>query len=219
MKWSIIKAGIMAVLLSFTTWAMGDEKDDREERRAERHKRKLERYQNQWNSLIPKYQNLQFAGSIGLLSAGMGWDYGRQRQWETEFMFGFVPGFSSNKTKVTLTLKQNYVPWEVSLGKNWMLEPLETGLFVNTVLASDFWVKEPEKYPNNYYKFSTRVRFHAFLGQRIALNMKENFPFRRITVYYELSTCDLYLISKFTNQYVKMVDILSLSFGLKFHIL
>ena len=219
MKWSIIKAGIMAVLLSFTTWAMGDEKDDREERRAERHKRKLERYQNQWNSLIPKYQNLQFAGSIGLLSAGMGGDYGRQRQWETEFMFGFVPGFSSNKTKVTLTLKQNYVPWEVSLGKNWMLEPLETGLFVNTVLASDFWVKEPEKYPNNYYKFSTRVRFHAFLGQRIALNMKENFPFRRITVYYELSTCDLYLISKFTNQYVKMVDILSLSFGLKFHIL
>lgn len=219
MKWFIIKAGIMAVLLSFTTWAMGDEKDDREERRAERHKRKLERYQNQWNSLIPKYQNLQFAGSIGLLSAGMGWDYGRQRQWETEFMFGFVPGFSSNKTKVTLTLKQNYVPWEVSLGKNWVLEPLETGLFVNTVLASDFWVKEPEKYPNNYYKFSTRVRFHAFLGQRIALNMKENFPFRRITVYYELSTCDLYLISKFTNQYVKMVDILSLSFGLKFHIL
>ena len=219
MKWSIIKAGIMAVLLSFTTWAMGDEKDDREERRAERHIRKLERYQNQWNSLIPKYQNLQFAGSIGLLSAGMGWDYGRQRQWETEFMFGFVPGFSSNKTKVTLTLKQNYVPWEVSLGKNWVLEPLETGLFVNTVLASDFWVKEPEKYPNNYYKFSTRVRFHAFLGQRIALNMKENFPFRRITVYYELSTCDLYLISKFTNQYVKMVDILSLSFGLKFHIL
>ena len=209
----------MAVLLSFTTWAMGDEKDDREERRAERHKRKLERYQNQWNSLIPKYQNLQFAGSSGLLSAGMGWDYGRQRQWETEFMFGFVPGFSSNKTKVTLTLKQNYVPWEVSLGKNWVLEPLETGLFVNTVLASDFWVKEPEKYPNNYYKFSTRVRFHAFLGQRIALNMKENFPFRRITVYYELSTCDLYLISKFTNQYVKMVDILSLSFGLKFHIL
>ena len=209
----------MAVLLSFTTWAMGDEKDDREERRAERHKRKIERYQNQWNSLIPKYQNLQFAGSIGLLSAGMGWDYGRQRQWETEFMFGFVPGFSSNKTKVTLTLKQNYVPWEVSLGKNWVLEPLETGLFVNTVLASDFWVKEPEKYPNNYYKFSTRVRFHAFLGQRIALNMKENFPFRRITVYYELSTCDLYLISKFTNQYVKMVDILSLSFGLKFHIL
>ena len=218
MKWSIIKAGIMAVLLSFTTWAMGDEKDDREERRAERHKRKLERYQNQWNSLIPKYQNLQFAGSIGLLSAGMGWDYGRQRQWETEFMFGFVPGFSSNKTKVTLTLKQNYVPWEVSLGKNWVLEPLETGLFVNTVLASDFWVKEPEKYPNNYYKFSTRVRFHAFLGQRIAFDAGKHFPFRRITAYYELSTCDLYLLSKFTNKYVKMGDILSLSFGLKFHI-
>ena len=202
-----------------TTIVFGMTDDDREQRRAERHQRKLEQYKSGWNRLIPKYQNVQYAGSMGLLSLGVGWDYGRKKQWETEIMFGLVPRFSSNKAKVTFTLKQNYVPWEVSLGKNWVLEPLETGLFVNTVLASDFWVKEPEKYPNNYYKFSTRVRFHAFLGQRIALNMKENFPFRRITVYYELSTCDLYLISKFTNQYVKMVDILSLSFGLKFHIL
>lgn len=209
----------MTVLLSFTTVVMGEEGDDRQERRAERHKRKLERYQSKWNSLIPKYQNLQFAGSIGLLSAGVGWDYGRQRQWETEIMFGFIPEFSSDKTKLTFTLKQNYSPWEVSLGKNWILEPLETGLFMNTVLASDFWVKEPEKYPNNYYKFSTRVRFHVFLGQRIALDLGNNFPFRRITAYYELSTCDLYLISKFSNKYIKTWDILSLSFGLKFHIL
>ena len=219
MKWSIIKVGVLVVLLSVTTGVMGDEREDRQEKRAERHKKKLEQYHSNWNRLIPKYQNLQFAGSIGLLSLGVGWDYGRQRQWETELMFGFVPEFSSEKTKVTFTVKQNYSPWEVSLGKNWILEPLETGLFMNTVIASDFWVKEPEKYPNNYYKFSTRVRFHVFLGQRIALNMGKHFPFRRITAYYELSTCDLYLITKFTNKYVKMGDILSLSFGLKLHIL
>ncbi len=218
MKWSIIKTGFVALLLFVGTGVMGDEREDQQERRAERHKRKLERYQSNWNKLIPKYQNLQFAGSIGLLSAGIGWDYGKQRQWESEIMFGFVPEFSSNKTKVTFTVKQNYVPWEVSLGKNWVLEPLETGLFMNTVLADDFWVKEPEKYPSSYYKFSTRIRFHVFLGQRIAFDAGKHFPFRRITAYYELSTCDLYLLSKFTNKYVKMGDILSLSFGLKFHI-
>ncbi len=103
--------------------------------------------------------------------------------------------FSSNKAKVTFTLKQNYAPWEVRLGGKWWLEPLVTGLYMNTVLSDDFWVKEPERYPNNYYKFSTRVRFHIFTGQRIAFDLGPHSPFRRITAFYELSTCDLYVIS------------------------
>ena len=90
---------------------------------------------------------------------------------------------------------------------------------MNTVLSDDFWVKEPEKYPNNYYKFSTRVRFHIFTGQRIAFDLGPHSPFRRITAFYELSTCDLYVISSATNKYVRTWDILSLSFGVKLHIL
>ena len=94
-----------------------------------------------------------------------------------------------------------------------------TGLYMNTVLSDDFWVKEPERYPNNYYKFSTRVRFHIFTGQRIAFDLGPHSPFRRITAFYELSTCDLYVISCATNKYVRTWDILSLSFGVKLHIL
>ena len=134
-------------------------------------------------------------------------------------MFGLVPRFSSNKAKVTFTLKQNYAPWEVHLGGKWWLEPLVTGLYMNTVLSDDFWVKEPERYPNNYYKFSTHVRFHIFTGQRIAFDLGPHSPFRRITAFYELSTCDLYVISSATNKYVRTWDILSLSFGVKLHIL
>ncbi|MFR7877163.1 MAG: hypothetical protein ACLU4J_12665 [Butyricimonas paravirosa] len=127
--------------------------------------------------------------------------------------------FFFQQGKVTFTLKQNYAPWEVSLGGKWWLEPLVTGLYMNTVLSDDFWVKEPEKYPNNYYKFSTRVRFHIFTGQRIAFDLGPHSPFRRITAFYELSTCDLYIISSATNKYVRTWDILSLSFGVKLHIL
>ena len=94
-----------------------------------------------------------------------------------------------------------------------------TGLYMNTVLSDDFWVKEPKRYPNNYYKFSTRVRFHIFTGQRIAFDLGPHSPFRRITAFYELSTCDLYVISSATNKYVRTWDILSLSFGVKLHIL
>ena len=79
-----------------TTIVFGMTDDDREQRRAERHQRKLEQYKSGWNRLIPKYQNVQYAGSMGLLSLGVGWDYGRKKQWETEIMFGLVPRFSSN---------------------------------------------------------------------------------------------------------------------------
>ena len=58
-----------------TTIVFGMTDDDREQRRAERHQRKLEQYKSGWNRLIPKYQNVQYAGSMGLLSLGVGWDY------------------------------------------------------------------------------------------------------------------------------------------------
>ena len=219
MKWSIIRTCFVLALMMLITNAWGETNTDREQRRAERHQRKLQQYKSKWNSLIPKYQNLQYAGSIGFLSLGVGWDYGRKKQWETEMMFGLIPRFSSDKAKVSFTLKQNYVPWEVDLNERWCIEPLETGLYVNTVLSDDFWVKEPEKYPSNYYKFSTRVRFHVFAGQRLAFKLGPHAPFHRITAFYELSTCDLYAISIATNKYLKVWDILSLSFGIKLHIL
>lgn len=55
-----------------TTIVFGMTDDDREQRRAERHQRKLEQYKSGWNRLIPKYQNVQYAGSMGLLSLGVG---------------------------------------------------------------------------------------------------------------------------------------------------
>ena len=68
MKWSIIRVGIITMFMGMTTIVFGMTDDDREQRRAERHQRKLEQYKSGWNRLIPKYQNVQYAGSMGLLS-------------------------------------------------------------------------------------------------------------------------------------------------------
>lgn len=38
---------------------------------------------------------------------------------------------------------------------------------------------------------------------------------RHVSLFYELSTCELYLISKVTNKSLSMRDILRLSFGVK----
>lgn len=74
--------------------------------------------------------------------------------------------------------------------------------------------------PDGYYWFSTRIRFHAFLGERITLKLRpEKSWHRSISFFYELSTCDLYLINAIGNSVLRPRDYLSLSFGLKLQFL
>ena len=168
--------------------------------------------------IIPTHSKIQYAGNMGLLSFGIGWDYGKRNQWETDVLLGFIPKYSSKKAKVTMTLKQNYMPWSINIGKGFSTEPLACGLYVNTVFGNQFWVNEPERYPKGYYGFSSKVRFHVFMGQRLTYDIdpQRRFMAKSVTFFYEISTCDLYVISAVNNSYLRPRDYLSLSFGLKF---
>lgn len=187
-----------------------------------RYDRRVHRYRRHWSSLIPTHLKMQFAGGMGLLSVGTGWDYGKRNQWETDLLLGILPKYSSDATKVTFTLKQNYIPWSLQIKESrFSAEPLTCGIYLNTVFGEDFWVREPERYPKGYYTFSSKVRIHAFLGQRLTYDIdpQRRFAAKEITFFYEISTCDLYLISAITNRYLKPKDYLSLSFGVKLQLL
>ena len=76
--------------------------------------RHIERYTSLWENLIPRYSKIQFAGSMGMFSFGIGWDYYRHH-WETDLLFGFVPKTARNlkaesskkrHTMATFTVKQ-----------------------------------------------------------------------------------------------------------------
>lgn len=185
-----------------------------------KYEEKAEMYKTHWQKLIPTYSKLQFAGSMGLLSAGIGWDYGKRNQWETDLLIGYVPRYSSS-AKATFTIKQNFMPWNFNLGKNISMEPLACGLYINTVLDEDFWVKEPDRYPKGYYNFSTKIRSNIFVGQRFTYNMNsDKYSFAKaVTLFYELSSSDLYIISASGNNYLKPKDYIHLSLGVKLQIL
>ena len=79
---------ILSMLLargSYFPALAGQEATDKLENR---HARKLEKYKKGWESLIPRYEKIQYAGSMGLISLGVGWDYGRKKQWETDLFLG-----------------------------------------------------------------------------------------------------------------------------------
>lgn len=181
-----------------------------------RHDKRVHRYRKRWESLIPTHSKVQFAGNMGLLSIGVGWDYGKQNQWETDVLFGIIPKYNSKRTKATITVKQNYIPWSVDMKGPFSFEPLTCGLYFNTALDNDFWVREPDRYPKGYYGFSSKIRTHAFVGQRLAYDIPHRrYMAKTIVFFYEISTCDLYIVSAFTNKYLKPTDYLSLSFGVK----
>ncbi len=184
--------------------------------------RRIHRYRRNWQRLIPTQSVIQYAGNMGLISVGMGWEYGRRKQWETHLLVGFLPKFGSDHSKATMTLKENFIPWSISIGDTgWAVEPLSCGLYVNTVFGSEFWNKQPDRYPQNYYPFlSTKIRFNIFVGQRLEFTLpKDKRKFvKGITAFYELSTCDLYLRTMIKDSKIKLTDIVGLSLGLKFQL-
>ena len=179
---------------------------------------RIDKYRSRWKKLIPTHYKIQYAGGMGLISLGTGWDYGKNNQWETDVFLGFLPKYSTKDNKLTFTLKQNFMPWRTNLGRGFSSELLSCGLYLNTVLNGDFWVSDPDKYPDGYYTFSTRLRIYAYLGQRLTYNIPKDKRFfaKAVTLFYEVSTNDLYVISAAGNKYLKPDDYLKLSFGLKF---
>ncbi|WP_104382858.1 hypothetical protein [Sphingobacterium sp. HMA12] len=170
-------------------------------------------------NLVPSSYLVQYAGSIGLFSAGVGWDYGWQKQWSTDFLLGYVPKYDTDRAKLTLTLRQTYTPFKVQLHEQISYHPLRTGVYLNTTLGKQFWYKEPDKYPNSYYRFSTRLRINIFVGQDFSYKLKSKSSyFEGIKFYYDLHTSDLYLVSGIQNKYLKFDDYIGLALGVKLQI-
>lgn len=168
-------------------------------------------------ALIPSQIMAQNAGNMGAISAGIGWDYGKHSQWETNLMIGLIPKHSSKRAKITLTLKENFLPWKCQLKPSWAFNPLSCGIYINSVFGHEFWTKQPSRYPKGYYWLSTKYRFNIFIGQRLNFSLPDNRRkyLKSISLFYEISTCDLYARAFIKDKDISLTDILGLSLGIK----
>ena len=185
------------------------------------------RYRKHWASLIPTQLVIQNAGNMGIVSAGIGWHYGKHRQWETHLLWGYIPRHQSTRGKLTMTLKENYIPWIIDLSecrlwhpklKGWSIEPLTASIYLNTVYGHEFWEHQPSRYPDKYYEFmSTKFRLNIALGQQITWQIpnEKRLHHKSIALFYEFSTCDLYIRSKVLEHSIPLKDIIGLSIGVK----
>ncbi|MCR5394241.1 MAG: hypothetical protein K6E86_02470 [Bacteroidales bacterium] len=207
-----------------------------------RHEREVARMYRRWLSIIPNLGVFQYAGNIGAGSIGLGWDYGKHERWETLVLVGYVPRHHNQKGDVTFTLRENLVPWSLGLGtRRWAqpvtatytygrerlpwnrrafasFEPAVFTVSLSTIFDDQFWVKEPEKYNGgDYYRFSSKVRLHLGFGSRLSLNVPREHRKHsdRLSIYYELSTYDLAIISAIPSKKITLGDILCLGVGVQ----
>ena len=155
---------------------------------------------------------------MGVVSAGVGWHYGKRKQWETYLLWGYIPKHQSTRGKVTMTLKENYIPWSIDLKRGWSIEPLSASIYMNAVYGHEFWKSQPNRYPDDYYQFmSTKFRLNIALGQQITWQIptEKRRRHQSVTLFYELSTCDLYIRSKVLEHSIPLKDIVGLSIGVK----
>lgn len=179
--------------------------------------RRVDHSREGWARIIPTHVKLQYAGSMGLLSGGFGWDYGRKRRWESDILVGYLPKYNSERGHITFTFKQNYIPWRAQCGDHFSVEPLYGGLYLSTIFGEEFWSRQPERYPSGYYWFSTRMRIHLFAGCRATWHPRphQESSIREVTLFFEVNTSDLYIVRKVGNSYLDLDDIIGFSLGIK----
>lgn len=187
--------------------------------------------QRRWyEALMPRSVTIQYAGNIGAVSCGPGWIYGRREQWETQLLIGYLPEEVMFNDYFCLTARQCYTPFRIDMGERLSIDPLTTSVAVNTLFSGEFWYDEPG---SKYYNFSTRLRFHFGMGSRLNLaipqregsssNKKQRHASssdkkrqQRLSLYYELSTYDLALLSYSRGGYIGLGDIVYLGLGIRY---
>lgn len=184
----------------------------------QRYAKYVQHSQERWMKLIPNLGTMQYAGNIGTVSLGIGWDYGRHDAWETHVLVGFLPKYNTENFNLTFTLKENYIPWHIGIPDKMLFHPVCFTVFFNSIFGDEFWTEAPDRYPKGYYGFSSRIRINLGIGQRLDFDIPVHRRVRaeRVSLYYELSVCDLHLVSAVPNRNITLGDILRVGIGVQY---
>ena len=153
--------------------------------------------------------SLQYAGSIGWLSAG----YFRQtnnEKIELGFVYGFTPKFVGGNIN-TIGLKFIYNPIKIQVNNTISFEPIQTGFFITQNFGHNLHIKWPDQYEEQYYNWTNSTRFHIFLSTQASytLNTKR---VKKIAMYFETNTNELYFNSYMGNNNWKSLSITDIFF-------
>ena len=166
----------------------------------------------------PRHLALQTGGGLGMVAAGAGYEFSKNRL-ETDVLIGYVPKRFAGSTLSLASLKFLYSPFRLPVGAKIQVLPLTVGAYFSYTHGT---LNDELKgqYSSDYYWFSTDTRYGPLLGSRVtflAPTIAATGQPRKISVYYELGSNDLYLASYLNNRNggLGFGQLLTLALGLK----
>lgn len=155
--------------------------------------------------ILPHHAKLQFAGSIGFLSGGFGYESGN-RKLQYDFLYGYVPEQVGGVSIHSVTGKLTWIIFSKELKNKLRIDPLTTGFLINYTFGKDYFLFTTPNYSSLYYGFPTAAHIGIFIGGSITKN--------KLGLYYEIGTHVKDLTSYVVNtKTLDFVDILSIGIG------
>jgi hypothetical protein len=163
---------------------------------------------------VPDYTKVQFAGNIGLLSVGFGYQFLNNHLY-SELLYGYVPA-SISKTEVihTITVKNTF-PILNKEFKTITLSPI-TGFTASFETGNNSFLKLPDKYPSGYYS-PNAFHFTIFIGAKVHKNFINQKIMRGVDLYFELGSVDTYIWYTVLSKEVKINQIFSSAIGINLY--
>ena len=174
----------------------------------------LQAQEHKSTALLPDHAKLQYAGNIGWLAVGAGYQ-NKSEKLEGDVFYGYVPENIGGVTIQSLTVKGIWFPFSIRTGSAMEIKPFSAGLLVQYTFGKQYFGFDPENYPYEYYKFPTAFHGGVLVGGSLTKKLNTG-SIRGVGLYYELVSFDTELISYINNtQTLSLTDVLSMGIGIQ----
>lgn len=157
-------------------------------------------------AFLPDHTTVQYAGNIGFLSVGVGYNF--IRWYDMTLMFGLQNEFfgRSKETIRMIAIKNTFNLYRpINVYKNISVIPT-AGLSINWGYA-----KNTDSY--------VRIHLGPFIGSKIRYDFNDDKELRfkkAIELYFELGALETYIREWINNDHIKAGDVLNLAIGVRF---
>ena len=164
---------------------------------------------------VPDYVKAQFAGNIGVVSVGAGYQLFNKVLY-SELLYGYVPESVSKADKIHLiTIKNTFPIYRKKIGNNLTITPI-AGFTTSYDVGTNSFTTLPGIYPDDYY-VPNAFHFTLFGGAMVHKDFEKGKLIKGMDFYAELGTVETYLWYTITSREVTFSDVFSTSFGVNFY--
>lgn len=164
---------------------------------------------------IPDFVVVQYAGSIGYFSGGLGYNIIKSKA-RLSAHYGFVPANRGGELQV-VSAKLIFVPTRITIWNRVRMNPFDLGVMASYHYGDKMETRWPEGvHPKGYYWWHPALRGHLVMESSVTYEFKKGQRFHSVTGYVEFNTNELYFVSFLQNlQTVEIADIVKLGTGVR----